>query len=114
MRGSWIVVAAVLVALGMPASAAARDFAPVDHSGPALSVAEATLAKALVCQPAVSSSATPPVVLVPGTTLKPQDNFAWNYERAFDALKIPWCTIELPEAATADVQVAGEYVVYAI
>jgi hypothetical protein len=104
---------AILLALGA-GSAAARDFAPVDRPGPALSVSDATLAKAFVCEPAVSTSTTPPVLLVPGTTLTPQSNYAWNYERSLDALKIPWCTIELPEAATADIQVAGEYVVYAI
>lgn len=109
--------AAVVAVAGLatgPAAASARDFAPVDRAGPALSVDSATLAKALVCKPEVSSSAKKPVLLVPGTTLTPRANFSWNYERAFDALGIPWCTIELPAAATGDIQVAGEYLVYAI
>lgn len=100
--------------LALPASAAARAFSPLGRPGPPLDVPAASLQKALVCQPAVSTSAKQPVLLVPGTTLTPQANYSWNYERALDSLGIPWCTIELPEAATGDVQIAGEYVVYAI
>src|SRR5437764_651435 len=42
---------------------------------------------------------------------------AVNRTRAFDlcnALGRPYCTIELPNKAMTDIQVAGEYVVYAL
>jgi triacylglycerol esterase/lipase EstA (alpha/beta hydrolase family) len=106
------IVAGLAFASAGPASA--RDFAPVDRPGPPLSVPAAQLAAAFACNGDLAGAAATPVLLVPGTTLKPDSNFSWNYGRAFDARGIPWCTIELPEAATADIQVAGEYVVYAI
>jgi triacylglycerol esterase/lipase EstA (alpha/beta hydrolase family) len=55
-----------------------------------------------------------PILLVPGTTMDPQVNFAWNYERAFDQLGRRWCAVTLPYDATGDVQVAAEYVVHAL
>jgi hypothetical protein len=50
---------------------------------------------------------------VPGTTINPTE-FAWNWERALTARGWPYCTIDLPGNAMGDIQVAGEYVVYAI
>jgi hypothetical protein len=55
-----------------------------------------------------------PVLLVPGTTLTPDDNFRDNYAAVFTAAGRPWCSVELPKKATGDIQVAAEYVVYAI
>src|SRR4051794_6864419 len=98
--------------LGFPAGASAppRGYRPVDRPGPALAVPEAQLAKNLVCRPGVSGASRDPVLLVPGTTLTPSANFSWNYERAFSALKVPYCTVELPGAAMGDIQTAAEYV----
>src|SRR5437868_1874022 len=82
--------------------ALARDFAPVDRPGPPLSVPASALAQAFACRGDLASSPATPVLLVPGTGLTLSSNFSWNYERAFNARGIPWCTIELPEAATGD------------
>jgi triacylglycerol esterase/lipase EstA (alpha/beta hydrolase family) len=54
------------------------------------------------------------VLLIPGTGLTPEPNFSWNYARAFAAQGRPFCTVELPESATGDIQVAAEYVVHAL
>jgi triacylglycerol esterase/lipase EstA (alpha/beta hydrolase family) len=104
---------AVAVAAAQPAAAATRAYAPVGRAGPPLSVPEAQLAKNLVCK-RVRAGGREPILLVPGTALRPSENFSWNYERAFDALGFPYCTVELPDSALDDVQVAGEYIVYAI
>jgi hypothetical protein len=113
MRSGRVAATLVLVAglaLVCAGPAAAGDFAPVDRPGPALSVPAAQLAAAFTCKGDLAGAAATPVLLVPGTTLTPQSNFSWNYERAFDARGIPRCTIELPQAATGDIQIAGEYV----
>jgi len=55
-----------------------------------------------------------PVLLVPGTTLTPDVNFSWNYVAAFDAMGWPVCTVELPEHALADIQLAAEHITFAI
>src|SRR5205814_2178538 len=53
------------------------------------------------------------VLVIPGTTLAPE-NYAWNWVRALAAMHWPYCTVALPDRGMNDVQVAAEYVVYAI
>jgi triacylglycerol esterase/lipase EstA (alpha/beta hydrolase family) len=115
-RMGWAVAGllATIAVGGGAGSALAADYAPVDHPGPALSVPRATLEKAVNCTADVGAGKREPILLVPGTDLTPGPNFSWNYERALSALHFPYCTVELPAAATGDIQVAGEYVVYAI
>ena len=96
------------------APAGAATFAPPDTPGPDLSVPQAKLAAALSCSAGVDRAARAPVLLVQGTGATAHDNWSWTYEPALDKLSIPWCQIDLPDHATGDVQVNGEYVVYAI
>jgi triacylglycerol esterase/lipase EstA (alpha/beta hydrolase family) len=89
-------------------------YAPLDQPGPPLDVPRDQLAASLSCNGPLTGLTRDPVLLVPGTTMDPQVNFSWNYERAFDALGWRWCTVRLPQDATGDVQVAGEYLVNAL
>jgi triacylglycerol esterase/lipase EstA (alpha/beta hydrolase family) len=113
LRPAIAILIAVASTAGASASAQA-SYAPVKQRGPKLEVPRKTLRAALRCTPSVSTDAREPILLVPGTTLTPEENFSWNYERALDALGLPYCTIELPSKAMGDIQVAGEYVVYAL
>jgi triacylglycerol esterase/lipase EstA (alpha/beta hydrolase family) len=92
----------------------AGGFAPLDRPGPALSVPKADLDASLACDGPLTDLQQDPILLVPGTTMEPQVNFDWNYERAFTDLGRRWCAVTLPYDATGDVQVAGEYVVHAL
>jgi triacylglycerol esterase/lipase EstA (alpha/beta hydrolase family) len=106
-----LLLIAALLAISAPAHA--REFAPVDRPGPALSVPPAKLQQALVCTGDLRGAPLQPVLLVPGTNVTPQE-FAWNYQNSFRAQSRPFCTIELPLQGMADIQVSGEYLVYAI
>jgi pimeloyl-ACP methyl ester carboxylesterase len=77
-------------------------------------VPAAELQGALSCWDDLRDSAEEPILLVPGTTLNPQTDFGWGWEPALRARDWPYCTIDLPGNGMADIQVAGEYVVYAI
>lgn len=90
------------------------EFAPLDRPGPRLSVPTAQLQAALHCNGPLTGLTREPVLLVPGTTVTPEVNFGWNYERAFDRDGRRWCAVTLPQDATGDIQVAGEYLVYAL
>jgi hypothetical protein len=46
--------------------------------------------------------------------LTPNVNFSWNYEKVFSATVRPWCAVDIPDHGMGDVQVAAEYVVYAL
>jgi triacylglycerol esterase/lipase EstA (alpha/beta hydrolase family) len=89
-------------------------YAPLDRPGPALSVPADKLRSAVACSSNITTAKREPILLVPGTGLNPKSNFKWNYIRAFDRAKQPWCSVTLPRNAMADIQVAGEYVVHAI
>jgi len=113
---SWLVAAAAAaMVVATPGAASATDgFAPLDRPGPALSVKKAELDAALTCSGPLTGLTKDPVLLVPGTTVTPDPNFSWNYERAFTAMGIRWCAVTLPFDATGDIQVAAEYVVHSL
>ena len=55
-----------------------------------------------------------PVLLNPATGVNSDQNYAWNYERAFKANGIPYCTTTSPVRRLGDIQTPGDYIVYAI
>jgi pimeloyl-ACP methyl ester carboxylesterase len=89
-------------------------YASLNAPGPRLSVPAAKLAAALQCSGDLAASSHEPILLVPGTTLNPSTDFSWNWEPALAAQNWPYCTIDLPGNGMADIQTAGEYVVFAI
>jgi hypothetical protein len=105
------VVAAVL---GATPATAASPYAPVDRPGPKLSVSTATLKAALQCSGDFAHSTLQPILLNPATGVTVDENYSWNYERAFTAQKRPWCAIHMPKHTLGDIQVSGEYLVHAI
>jgi len=54
------------------------------------------------------------VLLNPGTSTTPTENFGWNWEPALDMLGIPWCAYTAPNQTLGPIDVSGEYLVYAI
>jgi hypothetical protein len=113
-RSWWIGLFAAIGLLVAPAAGGATPYAPVNRPGPKLSVPAAKLAGALKCNGALAGARHAPVLLVPGTTLNPTTDFSYGWEPALRQLGYPYCTIDLPGNAMADIQTAGEYVVYAI
>jgi Predicted acetyltransferases and hydrolases with the alpha/beta hydrolase fold len=115
MRAKLVFCAAILMSLlTIGAGVAHAEYAPIDKHGPTLQVPRAELRAALSCTPSVRTDPREPILLLPGTTLTPEENFSWNYERALNDLALPYCTVELPNHAMSDIQIAGEYVVYAL
>ncbi len=110
-----VLLALAFVALGSgDALAQGGAYAPLNRPGPPLSVPRARLQAALSCTPGIAGDTRNPILLVPGTNLDPGSNYSWNYERAFAALRWPYCTVTLPYHTMGDIQIAGEYVVHAL
>ena len=95
-------------------TSATGPYATPDRPGPPLDVPVADLASSLACTGNVAAATREPVLLVAGTALTPASNFSWNYERAFSALRLPYCAVTLPDHEMSDIQTAGEYIVYAL
>lgn len=106
--------AVLLTLLLFAAPASAQDFAPLDAPGPPLSVSAGVIDQAIQCSPGVDDAKVAPVLLLQGTGANAKDNWSWTYEPGLDKAGIPWCTVDLPDHATGDVQINGEYVVHAI
>jgi hypothetical protein len=106
---STIAVGLALLADGVGAA----TYAPTDQPGPALSVPAAKLAQSMRCSADLTSSGQAPVLFVTPTLVNPDEAY-FGYERAFDAVGIPYCTLTIPFFTTEDVQLSAEYVVYAV
>lgn len=105
------------LALGVPvpaASAADRPHAPVDRTGPPLTVPRAKLEAAITCKGDFADASKPAVLLVPGTFVNAEDFYGWNVMPALAARGIPYCAVSAPDNNLGDIAVAGEYDTYAI
>ncbi|MDX6641823.1 MAG: hypothetical protein QOF12_2834 [Solirubrobacteraceae bacterium] len=111
-----VVSVSSMVALGLgvlAGTASAITYAPVARPGPALSVPAAKLAQSMRCSADLTSSARTPVLFATPTLVNPDEAF-FAYERAFDAMGIPYCTLTIPYFTTEDIQLSAEYVVYGV
>lgn len=122
MRTRHVVAALCALTLGgcggsppaMPRGAAPEACALDDRGGPALTASADALARSFRCHPATGAPVRAPLLLVHGTSLDAQANFAWNYLPALTALGWPVCTVDLPAFGQDDIQAAAEHVVHAI
>jgi len=83
-------------------------------AGPALLTSSAARSSALTCHGILDDAARPPVLLVPGTAVTPEENWAPTYLPVLLDRGHAVCTVRLPDFATKDVQANAEYVVTAI
>jgi len=98
----------------LPAVAAAEEFAPVDTPGSKPTITAAQAESVIGCSAGFDQAETIPVLLIQGTGATAKDNWSWTYQPALDKLGIPWCHVDLPDQATGDVQLNGEYVLQAL
>ncbi|UJA21204.1 lipase [Thermoleophilia bacterium SCSIO 60948] len=109
-----------LLAAG-PASAA-RPFAPLGQPGPKLTVPKSKLKASLECSIGIRNARKQPVLLLAATGVNSDQNFSWNYERAFEQTDRPFCVSDQPQnrnpggrdSNLGDIQLRGQYVTYAI
>lgn len=108
--------ATVVGAAGLPAAtgqaSGATVFAPLDRPGPALSVPAAKLRSALACHGNPRTGGEP-VLLSPATSVTPQQDYSWTYEKAFSAQHRYWCAVTMPDRTFGDIETAAEYLVSA-
>ena len=110
----WVIAAATALVVLASAASARAGYAPLDQPGPPLSVPPNLLAASLTCTPDLGISRRTAVLLVPATTVTPQEQYSWNWEPALTRLRIPWCAVKPPDHTLGDIQLSAEYVVYAI
>jgi len=103
------------VAVGtMLVAAAALGPGALAAPGPRLQEPQAKLDAALSCSPDLASSTREPVLLVPGTSATPENDYGWNYLKILPREGYPVCTLTYRERGMVDLQIQVEYVVNAI
>jgi pimeloyl-ACP methyl ester carboxylesterase len=114
IRGIGVLSVLFAATFAAPAWGSTGPFAPTDRPGPPLDVPPAELRAALHCDVSVAHATVEPVLLSPGTGFTGDGQYGGNWEPALTELHIPWCSISPPHYTLGDIQVAGEYLVYAI
>ena len=94
-------------------------YPPIDRAGPSLTVPQVKLMSAVKCYPHVNASRQQAetyrwTLLIPGTSEHVKELFDWNWIPVLHAYRWPYCTLQLPRRGMSDLQVAAEYVVYAL
>ncbi|MGB0220628.1 MAG: esterase/lipase family protein [Sinimarinibacterium flocculans] len=110
------VLSAAIRAMGPPAFAFVLGTLLAPGAGaaaPPLTVAAADLDAGFACTQPLQPQARA-VLLVHGTSVTPEENWGWSYERAMPAQGLSTCTVRLPDYAFVDIQLSSEYVVHAI
>jgi triacylglycerol lipase len=102
-----------LLLLSQPVPAAAAP-APQPGNGPAMITSFHPRADSLRCSGDLDAAARAPVLLVPGTTLTPMENWAPTYLPVLLDRGHAVCLVRLPRYGTRDVQANVEYVASAI
>ena len=107
LAGTWAPGTAGAAETGRASTVATATTEPRYH------VARADLRAALHC-PSAFTSNRQPVLLVHGTFTHGQENYGWNYLPELARRDFDTCYVDLPNRALADIQLASEYVVFAI
>jgi triacylglycerol lipase len=113
-RNRLLVTFLSVIGLAVAPSGPAAHATAKPPPGPPLDVPANELASALSCPASFSHRGHDPVLLVHGTGLNAEQSWAWNYERVLPTVGFDVCTVTLPAHALGDIQVASEYVVYAV
>ena len=106
--------ARVGVLVSLLAVLAAAETATAAAAGPRLTEPRGDRLAALRCYGSPAHSPRPPVLLVTGTILTPEEAWSWGYQRVLLERGHAVCTVRLPEFGFGDAQRTVEYVVTAI
>lgn len=113
---SILLISCLSVCIALPCSDSI--YTPIDYTGPPFSVPVEHLSKALTCSVPMNSSFSNDigfVLFIPGTGVEKalnQYGHAWTLE--LDQYHRRYCLIDPPDFGLGDIQVSGEYIVYAI
>lgn len=75
---------------------------------------ENTLLAAMKCSGNFGPNAGRTVLMIPAATMTIDSELSWTYIPSLEQIGQPWCAVDLPFKHTGDLQVAAEYVTYAM
>jgi triacylglycerol esterase/lipase EstA (alpha/beta hydrolase family) len=90
-----------------------KNYPPLNQAGPSYSVPRSNLSKYFKCYPGEDHRKRW-IIFLPGSTEEVHELYSWNWMKIMDKKQWPYCTLQLPEKGLGDLQIAAEYVVYAV
>lgn len=90
-----------------------KNYSPINQPGPPYSVPRANLSEYLKCYPR-NNHRKRWILFLPGSTEEVNELYSWNWMRIMDIKQWSYCTLQLPEKGLGDLQIAAEYIVYAV
>jgi hypothetical protein len=88
-------------------------YPPVNQPGPSYTVRRANFSEHLKCYPGRKHKKRW-ILFLPGSTEDVKELYTWNWMPLMDNKGWSYCTLQLPEKGLGDLQMAAEYIVYAI
>ncbi|CAF3581250.1 unnamed protein product [Rotaria sp. Silwood1] len=88
-------------------------YPPLNRPGPSYTVPRSNLSNYLKCYKGENHRKRW-ILFVPGSTEEVKELYSWNWMRIMDKKRWSYCTVQLPEKGLGDLQVAAEYIVFAI
>jgi hypothetical protein len=90
-----------------------KSYPPLDQAGPPYTVPRSNFSEYLKCYPRENHRKRW-ILFLPGSTEEVHELYSWNWMQIMDKKQWPYCTLQLPEKGLGDLQVAAEYIVYAV
>ncbi len=88
-------------------------YPPINQAGPPLTVPRSNLSEHLKCYPGENHRKRW-ILFLPGSTEEVKELYSWNWMRVMDEKRWSFCTLQFPEKGLGDLQIAAEYIVYAV
>ena len=90
-----------------------ENYPSIDQPGPSLTIPRRNLSVYLKCYSGENHRKRW-ILFLPGSTEEVHELYSWNWMRIMDEKQWPYCTLQLPEKGLGDLQIAAEYIVYAV
>ncbi len=90
-----------------------KSYPPINQPGPSYTVPRRNLSDYLKCYSGQNHRKRW-ILFLPGSTEEVHELYSWNWMRIMNKKQWPYCTLQLPEKGLGDLQIAAEYIVYAV
>ena len=88
-------------------------YPPLNQTGPLLTVPQSNLSEHLKCYPGEKPKKRW-LLFLPGSTEQIEELYNWNWIPLVTKKRWSYCTLDLPDNGLGDLQIAAEFLVYAI
>lgn len=90
-----------------------ENYPSIDQTGPSYTIPQGNLSMDFKCYRGENHRKRW-ILFIPGSTEEVHELYSWNWIRIMKEKQWSYCTLQLPEKGLGDLQIAAEYIVYAV